>query len=298
MKKYIKKISIYITLIISIIIIVLSLTYVINKNRFSNLITNEKVIIMGDSHPKCAIDPDLIKNSINLSEHSESYLFTYYKLKNYLKYNSEVETLILGFGFHNIFHENEKINSKNNSLNSSYFLLLDFYGIRKYCHNNPIIILKKLTQILVFQTKEQIQFANQNHQILKNINPWGGYYNSSKNNINDSIVKIAIQRHYNDTSISTTQIEQLIRIINLCKVNNIKLHLVNTPLHESYVRKIPEHYIKSYYTVCNDLKLNNYLIDTHKDEFNDNEFGDGDHLNSRGAIKYTYLIHNIIVSKN
>ena len=75
-----------------------------------------------------------------------------------------------------------------------------------------------------------------------------------------------------------------------------KLIKSNTPLHESYVRKIPEHYIKAYYTLCNDLKLNNYLIDTHNYEFNDDEFGDGDHLNARGASKYTDLIQRIIIA--
>ena len=123
-----------------------------NIDRWSYLFyLNEDVetLIIGDSHPATALDPDIIKNSKNFSAMGETYFFTYVKLNHILYKNPNIKNVIIGFGYHNIskmygerylYH-----NPTERELYNRYYILLNGKAkskIKSFRKNFIIALLK------------------------------------------------------------------------------------------------------------------------------------------------------------
>ena len=59
-------------------------------------------IYIGDSHIKHAINDSIIPNSLNIAESSESFYFSYFKLKILLENNPSIKKVHLGLSYHNL----------------------------------------------------------------------------------------------------------------------------------------------------------------------------------------------------
>ena len=75
------------------------------------------------------------------------------------------------------------------------------------------------------------------------------------------------------------------KIIDLCTKKNIRLYLINTPVSDEYLSKIPEKFINHYYNIVEKLKSikNVKILDYHDYQLPQNCYRDADHLNSNGA---------------
>ncbi len=129
----------------------------------------------------------------------------------------------------------------------------------------------------------------------------GKYYPGIKRVLNDTLIKETILWHfYTDStgkeveSFSTLQSEYLEKIIVLCKEKNINLVLLNTPLQEHYYKLVPEKFISAYYSYMKELedKYNIVLYDYPQQKYPDEYFGDGNHLNRKGASVFTQQVMN------
>ena len=106
MRKFIKNlfafIFIYILFIIS--------TIFVYKQKLQKCQFNKNIstVICGDSHPMSAINDNILKNSINISNDSQHYIYTYNVLKIVVKNNPQIKTVILGSSFHS-FGEYDKV---------------------------------------------------------------------------------------------------------------------------------------------------------------------------------------------
>jgi hypothetical protein len=132
--------------------------------------------------------------------------------------------------------------------------------------------------------------------LYPNITPFnfiGGYSNSFYTNLSDSIE--APKRHYTyknlSTDISNVSINYLDSIMILCKRNHIQLVAITTPLHNSYLSRIPAKFITSYNFEKKNLIKNGAIIIDHGHEKYPNSFYlNSDHLNEKGAEKFTSQI--------
>ena len=85
-------------------------------------------VFLGDSHVRYALNDSLLKNSINLGNSSESVYFSYYKLDQLLKSKHSIETVYLGFSYHNIsdYYDGYINGQYALSVAPNYFYLLPF----------------------------------------------------------------------------------------------------------------------------------------------------------------------------
>jgi len=291
MKKFIYKIVNY----CFIVIIIFSSSYYVfqsfNNNLIQNLITDEEVLIMGDSHTKCAIIPEMFPKTINISVEAEPYFFTYLKLKKVIKYSKSTKTVFLGFGHHNLstyYERKQKQRTTTNNYNLNLFdSTADFI---KYCDNNPINIITNAYYSITGVIYQLPKLITQTNESLNDISSWGGFYQSSKSIINDSnTVANAIDWYFLDEKFSVTQLSYLEKIIHLCVNNNINVVLVNTPVHKSYKMRIPIDFNNKFIKICKTLK-NVTFINANNINYEDNFYGDGDHLNEKGAYVFTKYI--------
>lgn len=126
----------------------------------------------------------------------------------------------------------------------------------------------------------------------------GGFVNTFSNSMakKESIEKRVIFQFFNNgylNDFSAKNILYLAKINELCKNNNIKLILINTPLHQYYKKNIPVKFIDKFNQIA--FKLNVEVLDLSDLLVDDNCFiPDGDHVSQIGAILTTKHIEKLL----
>ena len=286
MKKLVYNISFF--LFIPIIIIILF--KILYLNKIDNIIDNYSVVICGDSHTNSGIDNCKLKNSINISNSSETYFYTFNILNKIAVKKSKPKTIVLGCSFHSFGKgydfDFDKDFFYSESMLEKYFLTLDFQS-SLFLFTKKLNGISKVSVPLFFQMFQAVSSSNKSLEYYPFI---GKRHKSNKSNLCDSVLKSAIKTHYygsnsSKNGFSYSQKKYLIKIVNLCKMRGFRLILVNTPVHRKYHNKIPKKVLQNYYTFIN--KLNVRLLDLNSFKIESKYMGDFDHLNSLGASFFT-----------
>ena len=263
---------------------------------------NVKVLIIGDSHAQTALNPAFMSDAISLTFSNENYFFSYYKLKWALEKNNAIKAVILGFSYHNLSQEQERVIKERTFFLEHNFLLLDSCGRR--------IVKEKSTDLFsYFRLKYEfgmplnfynndllmINFASDKDEYREKI--WGGYKNMSTANLTDEQKrKLVAEKNSKDFKLSPLMFEYLAKIISLCNENKITLYLLNTPIHELYFERYTKETVDNFIRAADSLKKENgaVYLDYQRYLQDDSFFYDGEHLNESGAEIFSHLIDSII----
>lgn len=262
--------------------------------------------ILGDSHPRTALNPAFINNSFNFAIPAEDYTETYYKLKNLLEVDKvRIKNLVLQIDVHTF---SDKLRNDDN-----LFKEIRYYG--NFIPLEDISNLKKKGKVPLFleinfpvlgNGPELItQLADAQSLTLSN----RGWVNStdnfsiSKNKTNDALN--TYKRHFNKDPnlIENRSREHFIQILKLVEKNNINVIFVKYPVSNEYSLQLKNHYIPvdEYYSkLFNELKnvTINYTVFDYSTFFNISDyFSDPDHLNYIGSSvlskKFSTDIQNV-----
>lgn len=269
------------------------LCLLVYKTQVNNLNINKSIniLILGDSHTQTGLDDSLIANSINISQSSEHFLYTYGVLKQLIKNNKHIKTIILGVSFHSFSSSYDELikNEKQTKLMyPKYFTILD-KEIKKD------IATPGLNQVFnIYKKSINPQQLLLNFESLFNYPFIGSYYKSQASNLNDSMINVTVKRHFysnggKEQEIAMSQIKYLQKIMEFCNDKNLKLIIINTPINSQYFKKIPTKFIDNYYVRIYNLN-NTEFFDFHSLSFPRDNYGDGDHLNSKGAKIFTSIL--------
>jgi len=257
-------------------------TYEFNSysNSFNKWGFTENVLIMGDSHIKYSLNPKDFYSAKNISQESEPYYITFLKLKRILSNNS-VDTLLLGFSYHNIstFNDRKLISPKwSTEMFKRIYPIYDFDEI-------PDVEIDKQRYVKTIIKKMCLlpKWSSSKSYI-------GSFSCSKGSNTND--YQAVIKRHYfnreNKESISSIQINYLYRIIDLCDENNMKCFLISTPVTYNYYKRVPKLFVNEYSKVKELLyKKSVIVIDKSQNNYSEDYFLNSDHLNCKGANQFT-----------
>lgn len=289
MKRFLKKTSIYGSILFSVFSIFFYITNTLVKKKFNyNLDPKINTLIVGDSHTLCSVDDSLILNSINLSESADTYFYTYIKVREITSKNPQIKKIVLGYAQHNINESQDKwlfsqdINSKKLPF---YFFLFNKKDLKNFIAINPKVF---------FENSVFIVRRNLGHlfRIYKNekINNFGiGTHLKLYNKFNDSIKKNHIITPLKNKKKEIIDLTYLKMIYQHCIDNNIKLILLNTPVYHKdncldieyfqyYKNYLPKAELLDY---SNDLQLKDY-------------FADATHLNNNGSIIFSKILEKKI----
>jgi len=128
----------------------------------------------------------------------------------------------------------------------------------------------------------------------------GGYSNTTYSNL--SGIDEVIRRHYTyenaETDISASSLLYLDSIISLCNQKRVKIIVVTTPMHTSYLKQIPEKFIYGYEIEKNKLRTKGIdVLNCGNENYADNLYLNPDHLNKTGAEIFTKEIVYILNHK-
>jgi len=301
MKRFLNRLLHLTTIYLTLFILVGLSSYKIKKQLINNALTLQKsknIVILGDSHAQSGLNPNIIKNSVNLSISSEPFILTYYKLEKVIALNKNINKAIISYGFH--------------SLSESWDVNKQYKRLKRHAKNLfeilPYNEIKKLKILLGINTYTKHLFSNflgypsdhtlsrlLNYISQKKLKPTDlasvyGFYKSkrsvlTKKNISDRINEYFYQKNklYN---FSDFQKLYLHKIANLCNEHQIKLILINTPIRKEYYSLIPQNYLEEYYEFYDTLvKLNSdiCLFDFWDLDIPPKYYGDADHVNYLGS---------------
>lgn len=294
MKKFLLNLSLFTIILFTGFLILLQS---VGKNSIKN-IENYKFedktnkLIAGDSRTQYSINDELVNNSKNISQNSEGLFYTYYKLKILLTNNRHIDTVFLGASFHTFSSYYIEIQKKPD-VSGRYFFTLPI--------EEQISLLtdtKNTLPLIQYALREGIknQFYNITDTTLL-----GGYdCYSSPIKINDSLVNERIQFQFYTFSGENELYEENVlyfnKIAELCREMKVALIILNTPMHEKYISKVPLKFINILNELASENKLN--VIDFENIALNNNDFlPDGDHLQESGAIITSIHLNDLLYKK-
>jgi len=289
MNKFIKRLLLF----SAILFCYLGINYIVNTLIFSQTaipIKDSRILILGDSHTRRAIKPQLFESAVNISQQSEPYIISYWKLKHIVKYK-KIDTILLSFSAHNIsaFNDRKFEDEKwSSEMFERTYLINDFDDV-----GDMVIDTEEFYKTYFFK---MLLYPNLNHFTFI-----GEYTNSNKSDYTDS-EKVIGRHFYKDSlqlDVSKTAILFLNKIITLCKEHDIVPILISTPVHKDYFSKIPSNILEEYTKLEKGFLQQNIKVVNYSEHYYSNEFYyNSDHLNHKGATKFTNNLITLFKTTN
>lgn len=274
MKSFLLKTLLYVFILLGLIAgsFLIVVTHFV-KNPFSK---TYKTVFLGDSRIQY-----LYYNQQNLAYNSETFQFSYYKLKA-LNQSNNVDTLFLGCSHHSFSNYFDGYTTNEDEVLPRYFVISP----------NKWHVFKQFHFLnLHFLIKKQFEMAYQSVINKKNFIP-GGFASPYNRVVDFKKLEKRIKQQFFDgkkvRGFSTIQNQYYDSITYYCKNHKIALILINSPVHPTYKKNIPQKYLENYLQKTQPfqvLDLSDSL--TKNDEF----MPDGDHISWKAHTKTTHYIN-------
>lgn len=286
MKRFLKRLLLFVVpmLIVAIGVALVSKKMVNCKPVFQ-LPKSVHSLILGHSQPECAFNDSLISNVKNMAQGGEAYFYTYQKIKKLVPENPQIKTIYLSFSNNQIEPRMDEWTYDDEHIGNyfpKYAAQLDGedYALLLQ-HNYKAVLageLKALKNNLTFLVKGETNFLSNNN--------WGGYLHLKRNKL-DSIIKVnfirKIKKEFSD-SVSTINVNYLEKIVEFCQQKKVKIILYRTPVHPILFNEYDEQKFQH-------LRKQKFaqipFLDFHDFKLTHDEMGDFDHLNYKGARKFS-----------
>ncbi len=299
MKKYILKIVWFLLLVLIFVIGFYHLNNYLFDKVHHKFFTSREIdtIILGDSH-FMHLSENAMENTINMAQAADPYPVMYFKLQEALNYTSP-KTIVLTYSYNNIaYFSDVKYNNFSELVINRLYSIESFYSLYSRSQRKKIALSIFMRKLFT----PNIDFLNYFLSDKKVASlPFYEYKASGalkkpkqkgKLNFDKSKLKERVNSHYkykkSEKKLGVVSISYLKKIIALCEENDIKVMLVNMPLHSSYRNHIPKFYKNKYNALTKSLTTehSNVIFKDFSDFFDErNEFfSDPDHVNKWGAL--------------
>jgi hypothetical protein len=259
-----------------------------------------KKLLMGDSHAQYGFSDNIISDSLNVSYRSEKFIWTYLKMKNLLKNNLHLDSVILSVSKHSFqkCNEREILGSERSFFYARYGALFEAESYTDLFQENLpntdlLLTFLKYQLGAPIEGFRDLRLRFKSSQVLKSDLPYWGYFQKEKgHNLSKRILEDTLDRHYSCAGVSRLQEKYFQKIIKLTTKYDVRLHLVTLPTHKSYREGIPLELKKHFKSQLKQAQIQgSHLLDLSEVRLPDSYFKDFDHLNTKGAnyIGTTYL---------
>lgn len=268
----------------------------INNSDYYKLSDSTKFVIFGNSHSECAFNDSIIRNFKNLSNSGESYFYTYLKVKKIISSNRQVKNIFIEYSNNAIETSMDSWTFDNTYLPiriPTYLPLMDYSDFRLIWINNYKGFLYCLPKSIIKYIGRNLKYVLFSEKGFIKESRFGGYLYLEKDKT-DSLINnppVTIKKENSKTEISEINIKYLIKTIEFCKSNNVKVFLIRSPLHSRYygVENEPK-----YREILHFKLLNTELLDFKDFPIENHEFGDFEHLNFKGARVFSIFFNNLL----
>ncbi len=291
MKRFLFRLSIFFTCIGTLFFCLLFFTsWVAKRNNDFRIKSNTHYIVLGHSHAECAYNDQLIENFENFSQSGESYFYTLPKIKEIIRKNSQVKTVLLEFTNNQITQTVEEWITGKKYLGYYYAMYFPYINPKDHLQIVKKVPLDYLRNLPI-TTKDLLKKSLSTHKYAYE---YGGF-KAVEGNL--SSYQINKTQHQNENfveikqGVSNVQIHYLKEIITFLDDNDIELILVRSPQHSSYQGFANE---RDFNNLLKTDLPNVKFLDLAKFPLSDNEFRDPEHINKVGAEKLSNWLNQFL----
>jgi hypothetical protein len=229
MRKFIKKLLL---ICFSSFVAVFALSFVSSKNveRQSDFTFSKHYdyYIIGHSHPECAYNDKLIRNTKNIAASGEAYFYSYFKLKKVLGANYKPKAVFIEFTNNQLGEAMNEWTWDDKHISQKYVLLSPFIPI-----SSTMPLLKNNFQ--GFINGYALALKSNLHSIFrgdyKSTNSLGGYRSLDNKLSDDDLENTRESSQLTNKELSKINLMYLDKMIKLCQNQNIKVILIRSPQH-------------------------------------------------------------------
>ena len=272
---------------------ILGLIICSTRSQSFRLPNNENIVFLGNSHIECAVNDSIVKNSFNFARSNDYTEQIYIKLKLLKRYNSQIDTVIIGYD--NVLLSQD--------LDKPVLGIISPYYYDQYTINDITEIIKqssfKYVSSHFYEPFDSIKVGNVLPSLwgekinINNINNLGGYEYLARDKL-QSHIELEQSSQIRNLKFDNLSIYFLDKTLKFCEQYDITPIFLFTPHHKS--SKLDIHTYINYYN--KNLKHIKYY-DFREMELDDSCFGDKNHLNYKGARIFSeYLETEVIHKKN
>lgn len=297
LKKFIKNITLFILLFSSILFVVdtaLS-TWISQKADFSSpTLSQATYAVLGHSQPECAFNDSLIENFVNLASVGESYFYTYRKLQQIIAQQPQLKTLLLDFSNNQLTLGSEEAIWADRFIQAklpSYLPFIDFQEKWLLFQKNPSGFLDAYA---LSWNSNLNRFFKSDYQFQKAL----GGYRSLQVQHADSLAQLAEKSATKEKSsapldpLPSINIHYLNQILALCKAHQIKVYLIRLPVHSAF--SAYHRYEERHHDFFRNELAAYEFLDFSQFPLQVEEFADLEHLNDKGARKFSTFFQKLV----
>ena len=251
-------------------------------------LNNLNTLIVGSSHIQNAFIPH--KGEFNLSMASQDLYYSYELIKKYD--TDKIKNFVISFSVFNPGFQIIKTSQFHKCL--LYKILFDIdYQFKDSAKEKHLYEREVIYRFII---KRYLKNFKADENYLGEIDK----YSVSKKKSSDEYLKNYIDGNIKNNLRENEQINFVTKIIEYAAQNNKNVFWIITPHSEFYRKQIPDKktLFKKLYEKCSN-KSNVEIIDLFDDNrFFEDDFLDCDHLNRKGAEKFSEIIEQILHSHN
>lgn len=264
-------------------LLVPTLIFFFRLRSISFKIPDDKTIVFcGDSHFTTGINPEIIPNSYNFSEHGDHYINQYLRLKKLLAENPQIKTVFVTCWPSSLAPTGDSRFFNNYGMQTRFVYNFPLYSSKEWAlqlTHSPIRVFK-----FMFEKPRNIlgKAIESDEFLLSRL----GRDESTKNNTVRGLhkktieeMKAKMEREHSISS-NSLQLEYLHKIVELVKKHNAKIIFINTPIRNAEIFYDIDFFEKLRSREFSNVEYWNYQEFSIPD---DNCWRDFNHLNQWGA---------------
>lgn len=251
---------------------------------------NIRYLLIGHSHPQCAVNDSLIPGLKNIANSGEGYFYNYIKLKKVLSQNQQINTVFIEFTNNHIDTLMDTW-TWGETYTARYSFLFPFLSAEDHkllIKNNPKGYVTTIPDVL---KSNLLHITGNDFDFTDEI---GGYRRITENRVDsllkgvDKKSKLSIEKEYPTSKVS---LKYLKKIITLCVENDKNVFLIRSPQHPELPIKFNENHFKK---IRKDSFTEVPFLDFTDFPVKSTQFADLEHLNYKGAFSFSLSIKRLL----
>ena len=248
--------------------------------------------VVGHSHPECAFNDSLIVGMKNFALSGEAYFYNYHKIKSMLSRGVRLNTVFIEYANNSLSSELCEWIWNNQNLSRSYVKFSPFVSVSDNAFvffHNPHGWLNAFGLSMKWRIDQSFKSG------VNYLDYSGGYKFLVRNSL-DSLIQESdtlIKSSGGDSAMEVCEKNQfyLRQMIQLLRDNDAQVYLIRSPIHEMYSGY---NFESAYDSIYNHVFSDVERLDFAKFPLDDDDYGDFEHLNYKGATKFSKAFHEMI----
>ncbi|MBW1294953.1 hypothetical protein [Aquimarina litoralis] len=275
--------------------------YTLKYKRINEKYKEIETLILGDSHAFFGINPEYLdSNAFNLAMISQSLYMDHLLFEKHKDSLPNLKNVVITVGYYSL----SKLKNTKGEIWRKYFYqnqmdlevpIISPFDIRQY----SLSLTRRLNKSAALVRK----YIDEGTIIGCDNKGWGNYYDVTNGGSLDTESWGTAKRHEDFLLDFEDNIARLQSIIDYCKKINCNVYIIDMPVYHKYLSYLNPDKLQKVTDACNTLVTDNtnvtYINLRSDARIESADFYDPDHLNHKGAKKYTQIINQLMAgSKN